>query len=75
MKKSSAGNIVLTPAELDRKIQEGYVHGYQVAQKESTVIYQKAQAMAAATKLMEEAGRMMSRAGYMIGKVNNDNSR
>lgn len=28
--------------------------------------------MQAAVKLMEEAGRVMSRAGYMIGKINND---
>lgn len=31
--------------------------------------------MQAAAKLMEEAGRVMSRAGYMVGKINNDNGR
>jgi hypothetical protein len=36
---------------------------------------QKREAYAAATKLLEEAGRLMSRAGYMIGKINGDNSR
>ena len=29
----------------------------------------------AVTKLLEEAGRIMSRAGYMLGKLNGDNSR
>lgn len=29
----------------------------------------------ATVKLVEEAGRVLSRAGYMIGKLNGDNSR
>lgn len=35
----------------------------------------KLQQMQAAAKLLEEMGRMASRFGYMIGKINGDNSR
>lgn len=36
---------------------------------------EKIEALHAATKLIEESGRMMSRAGYMVGKILGDNSR
>lgn len=51
--------------------------GRQTAKKELAHEFSNArlQQMQAAVKLLEEAGRLMSRAGYMVGKINQDNSR
>jgi hypothetical protein len=75
----------LTVAELETRIGEARLAGYQAGihagdeAASGRYKYQleqaKLQQAHAAIKLMEEAGRIMSRAGYMIGKINGDNSR
>lgn len=62
---------------LNEKIQtaavEAYSKGWKDAEDANNLQLMQArtaQALAAA-KLMEEAGRIMSRAGYMIDKINN----
>lgn len=55
----------------------GVREGRQQVNEEFARRYDRArlEQLQAAAKLMEEAGRIMSRAGYMIGKINGDNSR
>jgi hypothetical protein len=54
-----------------------YNRGRAKAQEEMAAQFASAKLaqLQAAAKLMEEAGRIMSRAGYMIGKINGDNNR
>ena len=56
---------------------DGYVAGKLAAEQNLSFEMKQAKLaqQQAAAKLMEEAGRIMSRAGYMIGKINGDNSR
>lgn len=53
---------------------EGYNQGYydarKQAEKEKQEYLLRHQAMNAAVQLMQEASKMMSRAGYMIDKLN-----
>lgn len=54
--------------------------GYQRARSDMQVLRNrldsvKTAQVQAVTKFLEEAGRIMSRAGYMLGKLNGDNSR
>ncbi len=66
-----------TQEEFDRMQEQrdstGYYRG--VADTEAKYRQIKVDQVRAATELMEQAGRIMSRAGYMIGKINGDNSR
>lgn len=75
----------LTKAQLIEQqkelIQDAYCRGLRngASAKEEEIRNQfynaKLEQLKAAAKLMEEAGRIMSRAGYMVGKINQDQSR
>lgn len=68
-------------AELDSIVAEAkfkaFHEGVEAARKEHSAQLSAAKLaqQQVAAKLMEEAGRIMSRAGYMIGKINGDNGR
>lgn len=51
--------------------------GYQRCKREleATFKQEKLAQIQAVTQLLEQAGRIMSRAGYLIGKLNGDDSR
>lgn len=51
----------------------GYVRGKRETEQRFSELKQAQ--VQAITKLIEESGRVMSRAGYMLGKLNGDNSR
>ncbi len=72
----------LTPAQLAKNEVDtaiasahfrGVIEGRETAIKETQEV--KLAQIRAATELLEQAGRIMSRAGYMIGKINGDNGR
>lgn len=68
-------------AEIERTTQQAFSNGKRLGahEKEQELKHEfavaKLQQMQAAAKLAEEVGRMASRIGYMIGKINGDNSR
>jgi hypothetical protein len=53
--------------------ENGKVHAESLLKVENMQL--KNSQITAINKLIEEAGRVMSRAGYMLGKLNGDNSR
>lgn len=75
MKVTRAGNFVFTPDELEFHNRQHHAQGYQRAKTELAPVEAKLDNIKATTALLEQAGKVMSRAGYLIGKVNHDNSR
>lgn len=60
-----------------RSYNEGYEYGLVAREQLLKEQFQSAklQQLQAAAKLMEECGRMASRIGYMVGKINGENGR
>lgn len=71
----------LHQAELERVAHQAFLNGKRTGHEEKLqelkheFAVAKLQQMQAAAKIAEEVGRMASRLGYMIGKINGDNSR
>ena len=62
-----------TQTEFDAMQRSGYAAG--VADTEAKYRQIKVEQVNAVNKLIEESGRVLSRAGYLLGKLNGDNSR
>lgn len=79
MKTTRTGKLILTKDELDWCRQKASAETRHQMQQEfnasnSTQVLQAKQ-MEQAIALMKEAASMMSKIGYMVGKINQDNSR
>lgn len=79
MKTTRTGNLVVTEEEWQRRYCEGLevgrIRAEQVADRNTSKQALQAKQMDQAIALMKEAASMMSKIGYMVGKINQDNSR
>ena len=77
MKTTKAGNFVFTPNELERYARDQFAQGYSMAKRDlaNEPAEAKLPNIKAATDLLEQTSKIMSRAGSLIGKANHDNSR
>lgn len=75
MKTTRTGNLVMTEHEYNLAMRNAFDRGVEAERNSSSAKKEELARTQAVTALLEQAGKVLSRAGYMIGKDNHDNSR